>query len=46
MRKRKISFVNRVVFSSKVDNGCHNVGHIAENAENVSNAGVQEMVST
>ena len=27
--KRKISFVNRVVFSSKVDNGCHNVRYIA-----------------
>ena len=36
--KRKISFVNRLVFSSKVDNGCHNVRHIAYNVENVSNA--------
>ena len=34
--KRKISFVNRLVFSSKVDNGCHNVRHIAQNVENVN----------
>ena len=34
------------VFRSKVDKGCHSVRHIAENAENVNNARVQEMVST